>query len=420
MPTDATVRKDQRLPVRLFNGTSRVLGRLGRRKPGFVASLDVLHATAAKAVGHDDFGDRVYLQGLRVLAEAYDHESRLSPFGRTMVEAQLLGILKNRLIAERHWKNDPAILAGEVRRPIFVMGLPRTGTTALHHLLGQDPDNQVLEYWLAESPAPRPARERWEGHPNYKQSLRNLRTMYWLDPDLKAIHLMTADGAEECRHLLQQNFTDDTFDCNANIPSYSQWYGRCDMRPTYRRHRDLLKLIGSTGPQRRWLLKYPVHMGNLDVLLEVYPDACIVQTHRDPAKVLPSICSLVAGWRAIYEDTIDRLAIARWQLELWASRLERFLEVRSRSAAARFFDLSFREIVEDPTNAIRRMYQHFGLPMTERAERAIAAHASTNPRGKHGEHRYTATDFQLTDGWMHERFAPYMKHFAVAAEAATA
>jgi hypothetical protein len=324
------------------------------------------------------------------------------------------------VVAERHWKSAPQILSREVRRPIFVMGLPRTGTTALHHLLGQDPDNQVLEYWLAESPLPRPPREGWESHPNYKQSLRNLRTMYWLDPDLKAIHLMTADGAEECRHLLQQNFTDDTFDCNANIPSYSEWYGGYDMRATYRRHRDLLKLIGSSGPDRRWLLKYPVHMGNLAVLLEIYPDACIVQTHRDPSKVLPSICSLVAGWRAIYEDRIDRQSIARWQLELWASRLERFMAVRARSPAARFFDLDFREIVGDPLRGIRRMYEHFGLEMSDQAERTIATHAASNPRGKHGEHRYTAADFQLTDRIMHERFAPYMKHFGIAAEAAAA
>jgi len=415
--TAHSVSKDQRLPVRLFNGCSRLLGRLGRHRPSFTDSIEPMHEAARKAVGYDDFGDPAYMDGLRVLADAYDRESRLSPFGRMMVDQQLRGILENRLIAEKAWHEQPSILEQEIRRPIFVMGLPRTGTTALHHLLGADPGNQVLEYWLAAAPRPRPPRATWETNPLYKKSLRELKTMYWLDPDLKAIHLMTADGPEECRHLLQQTFTDDTFDCNANIPSYSAWYGAADMRPTYRRHRDLLKLIGSTAPGKRWLLKYPVHMGNLRTVFEIYPDACIVQTHRDPARVLPSICSLVAGWRGIYEDGVDRRAIARWQLELWASRLEDALAIRRERDPHQFYDLQFHEIVSDPVGAVRRMYEHFDVPLTDEGLAGLSRHADANPRGKHGEHRYRAADFELTDALMHDRFAAYLDHFAIRREA---
>ncbi len=407
-----------RLPLRLFNGAHRMLGRLGRRKPGLVESEDALHEMARKATGLDDFGDPSYQEGLRVLLRAYDREARLTPFGRVMVDQQLVGILKNRLFAQKAWAEDPDLLKHQIRRPIFILGLPRTGTTALHHLLGQDPGIQVLEYWLAAAPAPRPPRGAWERNPHFKQAVRDLKTMYFLDPSLKTMHVMTADGPEECRHLLMQSFTDDTFDCNSTIPSYSEWYAAHDMASTYARHRDLLKLIGAPTPQRRWVLKYPVHMRNLSTVFSIHPDACIVQTHRDPAKVIPSLASLVAGWRGIYEDAPDRHAIAAWQLELWARGMEHALDVRRKRGPAQFFDLHFREILSDPVGAVCRLYAHFGLTFDPTAERNMRRWHAENPQGKHGEHRYRAEDFGLDERAIAERYAVYIEHFDIERESA--
>lgn len=405
-----------RLPLRLFNQVYRVIEQLGRRPPSLVGSEESLHERARRAVGFDDFGAPWYREGLRVLLDAYDRESRLSPFGRMMVDQQLVGILKNRLVAQKAWRENPAILAQGIHRPIFILGLPRTGTTALHHLLGQDPGIQVLEYWLAASPIPRPPRSEWERDPRFKQAVRDLKTMYFLDPSLRAMHLMTADGPEECRHLLQQAFTDDTFDCNATIPSYSAWYAQHDMREAYERHRDLLKLIGSPTPERRWVLKYPAHMRKLRTIFQVYPDACIVQTHRDPARVVPSLCSVVAGWRAIYEDDPDPRAVAEWQIELWAAGMEHALEVRRERDASQFFDLHFREVVADPVGAIERLYKHFGVEMTDEAAQAMRRWHADNPQGKHGEHRYTAADFGLTERAITDRYAAYIEYFNVGRE----
>lgn len=386
----------------------------GRKK--LAAAADELHEAARQTVGFDDFGEPYYLEGLNILLEAYDRESRLNEFGRAFAEQLVLGVLQNRLSAQRMWKQHPHILQLEVRRPIFVLGLVRTGTTAFHHLLGQDPRMQTLEYWLAAYPRPRPPREQWESHPDYQRAARELELMYQLDPSLKAMHLMTADGPEECRHLLAQSFTDDVFDCNATIPTYSAWYDAYDGIATYLRHRDLLKLIGSTTPERRWLLKYPVHMGNLRALFRVYPDACVVQTHRDPCKVIPSICSLVAGWRSLYEDDVDRPALACWLLELWARRLERGLQVRREGDPKQFIDLHFREILADPVGAARKVYEHFGIEMTDEAERRLGAWKAENPRGKHGEHKYTAEEFGLSDETIADRFSAYMRHFGIERE----
>lgn len=397
-----------RLPVRWFNAAARVVG---RRRPFAEREEAFLDRARAKA-GRDDFGDPGFREGLRVLLRAYDEESRLNPFGRWMSEQVLLGALAARLAVVAQWKAQPEMLERPIERPLVILGLPRTGTTALHHLLAQDPANQVLEYWLGTSPGPRPPRETWARDPRYKPVSQGLALSYWLDPRLRAIHDLSADGPDECRHLLLQCFSDDTYDSNATIPSYTAWYRRCDMRPAYAWHRDCLKLIGATSPpERRWVLKYPAHMAHLHVLLETYPDACVVQTHRDPAEVLPSLCSLVTHWRGIYEDEVDRPRVAAWQVELWATRIAHALAVRDRGDPARFLDLDFRQIRDDPAGAVRRIYTHFGRALSDEAAGRIEAWARTNPQGRHGGHRYAAEDFGLDPGALRERFAFYTERF---------
>jgi hypothetical protein len=177
-----------------------------------------------------------------------------------------------------------------------------------------------------------------------------------------------------------------------------------------------LKLIGSTQRERRWVLKYPVHMRNLRTVFETYPDACIVQTHRDPTKVVPSLCSLVAGWRAIYEYRPDRRAIAEWQIDVWARGMEHAMEVRRERGSEQFFDLDFREILADPVAAVKRIYDHFDLEFTEDAEQKLRGYRAENPPGKHGEHRYAIADFGLTDRDVLDRYAAYIDHFKVEQE----
>lgn len=408
---------DQRLPVRLFNAGMRTLERLGRTRAGFVESQEAMVAAASKAAGGaTDLGSDDFRDALAVLLRSYDEESQLNPFGRWMVTQQLTAIFRGRLECERRRREHPQLFADTVRRPIFILGLPRTGTTALHSLVAQDPASQTLEYWLAASPKPRPAREDWAKDPRFREASQGLALTYWLDPKLKSIHLLTADGPEECRLLLQHTFRDDSFECNATIPTYSKWYASCDMRPAYRRHRELLCLVGSNEPERRWVLKYPAHLRRLRALLEIYPDACIVQTHRDPARVLPSLCSLIAGWRGIFEDRPDRRAIAAWVVELWATTMEDAMAVRRELGEERFFDVSFRETVTDPAAAVGRVYDHFGIGFHCATEQRLRDWHRGHPQHLHGEHRYSAADFGLVAGAIRERFASYIDRFGIETE----
>lgn len=382
----------------------------------FAASEEALHEQAIERAGSDDFGDSWYKEGLRRVLDAYDTEARFTDRGRALAWHGLVDILSKRLRAEALLKQHAASLAREIRRPLIITGLVRTGSTALHHLVGHDPAVQVVEYWLACQPQPRPPRDTWAGHPDFKAAETELELMYRADPSLKAIHMMMADGPEECRHFLAQSFTDDYFEVNSTIPSYVEWYEKADLCATYHRHRDLLRLVSAPTPEKPWVLKYPVHMKNLQALLEVYPDACIVWTHRDPSRVMSSYISLVAGFRAFYEAPIDRDAIAREQLEVWTAGVDAAIEVRRQLDETRFFDLQFRDFVSDPIASVRRIYEYFGLPFTEKSEHSLRQWHDANPKEKHGEHRHSMDDVGLSRQEVLARFAHYMDYFGMEPE----
>jgi len=284
--------------------------------------------------------------------------------------------------------------------------------------MAQDPDLQCLQYWLAANPQPRPPREQWKSHPHFVAAKVEIDTMYAFDPSLKAVHFMMPDGPEECRHLLMQEFTDDGFEVNNYVPSYSEWYQQADMLMSYRRHRDLLRLIGSTDTERPWLLKYPVHIRFLRTFLEVYPDACIVQTHRDPLSVFPSYVSLISGFRALNEEPIDKPELARRQLELWASGLEDAIALRRHRDPGQFYDVHFRDFVADPIGTVRSIYSHFGRSLSDAGEQALRAWRDDNPQHKHGRHEYTsdASEIGISGHEIVDRFGEYMNHYGIEPE----
>lgn len=380
--------------------------------PSFTASEAALHEEAVALAGSADFGDPAYRDGLQVVLDAYDREAKFHDAGRAAARGNLVQLLATRLRSVERIARGEGKPAAPIRRPIIVLGLVRTGSTALHHLLAQDPQLQCLEYWLAARPRPRPPRAAWESEPDFAASAVEIEAMYAFDPSLRRIHLMAPDLAEECRHFLAQSFTDDSFEVNATVPSYTAWYEGGAHVAAYRHHRALVELVGADDP-RRWLLKYPVHVKHLAALLAVYPDACIVQTHRDPAQVMASYVELIAGFRAIFERDIDRRAIAREQLEVWAAGAERAIAVRAAHDAAQFHDVYFRDFIADPIAAVRGIYARFGLDLSAEAEARMRAWQGGDPDGAKARPRRAAEDEDLGMPRVAvlDRFASYMRHF---------
>jgi hypothetical protein len=371
-----------------------------------LATANELHALASQVTGLSDFGPDDYADGLEVLLGSLERDAELTARGRKVMRAMLRGALAARLVSEAGWAAHPAYAQVPVERPLFVTGLPRTGTTALHRLLAADPAHQGLELWLAEAPQPRPPRQTWADNPVFRYIQAGCERHHVEHPEFMGVHYMAADQVEECWQLLRQSMRSISWECLAHLPSYSAWLRGQDWTGAYRRHRRNLQLIGlETG--RRWVLKNPSHLFALDALLAVYPDALIVQTHRSPEVAIASVCSLAAQATAGWSDTFAGEVIGRDQLELWASGLERFGAERARhdpDPSSRFFDVSYDDLVADPVGTAEAVYAHFGLPFGGAAADAMRA-LSTGGRAL-AAHRYTLADFGLTEEQVEERFGP--------------
>jgi hypothetical protein len=373
------------------------------------------HERAIDWVGYDDFGDASYREPLRILLECFDHEARYHLTGRMLAEHQLMTFLVNRLKSERWWKLRPRALEVKIERPIFICGMVRTGSTALHYLMGSNPDMQALPFWLATHPQPRPPRFSWPAARDFQHGKAELEMMYAAGSNLEAIHHIFAEGPEECRHFLAQSFTDDCFEVGSTVPTFARWYRTHKHTKSYERHKKLVQLVGSYDEEKRWLLKYPVHLRHIDALFEVYPDACIVWTHRDPASVLPSYVSLCTSFRRLQEEAADPLQVAREQLEAWSAACLKGLAVR-KGREAQFHDVYFHDFMRDPIGTVAGIYAKFDVEFTALAKSALTAWSTENPAHKHGKHTYDKDDFGISRGEIYEHFGRYMSELGVARE----
>ena len=380
---------------------------------GFSESIDTFHRRARDARGLEDFGVDDYREALGVLCDSLAEDASLSPVGDVAVQEMIVDALAARLLVEEGHRLHPEAAEARIERPLVIVGLPRTGTTALHHLIGQDPAFQGLEHWLARSPKPRPPRADWEEDEDYRAAAERMRLIYERSPELRAIHETRADLPDECWNVFSQNFAHSSWQANTDVDQYARWWADYDMTPTYRRHRRTAQLIGHREPGRRWLFKDATHLFDLNALFEVYPDALIVQTHRDPVEVIPSVCSLCWSSRSAISVGTEKRSFGRSTLELWERATRSMMMARAEHDPSQFVDLSFDHFVSDPVAAIREIYEAFGIEYVAIADRSIRSFREANPRAKHGEHRYTVEEWGLDAVEISTRFEDYTEAFDV-------
>jgi hypothetical protein len=369
--------------------------------PGCLAALE---AVARTATGLSEFGPGEYREGLDCLLESAEQESNLTPLGRLMLKEQVVTGLVGRLHSEAGFRRHPDVDGVAIERPLLIVGMPRTASTTLHRLLARDPALQGLEMWLMDAPMRRPPRAAWPSIPAFVDCDARTRALYAAAPEMRAIHDMDADEVDECWHLLRQSFGTVNLECSFRIPSYSRWWADCDMRPNYRRYRRNVQLIGGGEPGRRFLLKDATHMFHLDRFLEVFPDACVVTTMREPAKMIPSVASLTSAVMKPAVTDFDPVAHGRAQLELWVRGLRRIDEVCSGLPRERFHRMLFDDFQADPVAEVRRIYDRFGFALSVAAESAMRAWLAENRKGRHGAHAYAAEDYGLSESEIERRF----------------
>src|ERR1700751_6073234 len=334
-----------------------------------IATVDELHASATKLTGLDDFGvdDDNYREALGVLLDSYQRDAGLTPLGSKMNRFFLRGALVARLLSEAAWKQYPQHADVVIERPIFVTGLVRTGTTALHRLLGADPTHQGLHLWLAEFPQPRPPRETWDANPFYRQLDDQFTRHHNENPDYTGLHFMAAYELEECWQLLRQSLHSLSYETLPHLPGYSQWLSQQDWTPSYQRHRKNLQLIGLNDADKRWVLKNPSHLFALDALMKTYPDALVIQTHRPVETIMASMCSLAQHTADGWSTPFAGAQIGADGMETGPRGLERCHPPRAKCDSAQFSHVDARVLIADPLGTVAGISRHFGLTLADEA-----------------------------------------------------
>lgn len=381
----------------------------------FASMEAAMHAMASQmAGGLDDFGPSDYLPGLRTLLAAMDAELKCTEIGRQFAIGVVAGTLAARLHTEHSWKQRPEYRVAAISRPIVITGVPRTGTTALHKLLSVDPQFQGLERWIGESPQVRPARETWESNPCFQMTKANLEGFFAAMPEMRTAHDMVVDEVDECLEVLRQNFVSNRFGAALHVPSYDRWWWQQSELPSYRRYVEVLRLVGLDAGDKRWLLKNPGHVAEMDCLLEVLPDACVIQTHRDPVKAISSISSLLHMSRRMFEGDATRAdVLGPREMEYWARAMEKTARVRAQRPD-QFHDVDHREFHREPMRVVRGIYDRFSLTLSEETVRRMERWIAESPTSKHGEHRYDIADYGVTAAQVRERFADYIERHSLA------
>lgn len=398
--------------IAAFNGIGRALETLGLR-----ASLDAeaLIAAARKKTGLTDFGDASFREGLAVLTRSLDTEAQLHPLGRLIMRQRLIGLLVVRLKVQALFAQHPEIHQQTIHAPLVIAGLQRTGTTMLHRLLAADPQLRALRSYEAMNPV----RETDANNADPRLQATRLaeKALRYMAPQFFAIHPVNADAPEEEILLMDYSFLSDVAESLANVPSYAAWLRNQDVTPAYAYMKSLLQLMQwQAGSQSaRWVLKTPAHLGHLDILLQVFPDARIIQTHRDPARTAASYSSMMAHGHGVFSDTVDAHAVAAHWHRKNVAMVEAALQVRAAHPAS-FIDVSYYDVIEEPMAQVRRIHEFADLALTPAAVAAMEASRRDNPQNKHGVHNYTLEEFGLSLAQIRRDYGRYREFFSIPEE----
>jgi hypothetical protein len=388
--------------------------------PGWVRLDEAsLLEEAAASTGLSDFGGDDFREPLEIFLASLEEEADLHLVGRILARGDVLNLLENRLRMTEARKRHPEIAAERVERPIFITGLPRTGTSILHELLGRDPANRVPLAWEIRHPCPPPEAARRETDPRVAQAEREIGFWNHVVPEYPTMHELGARIPVECIVLTAHSFRSDQLSGAHQVPRYAAWLAGADMRPAYVCHREMLQLLQWRTPAERWVLKAPSHMASLDALFAVYPDARVVQTHRDPLRVMASVVSILFATAWVRSDRVDAGLLLQWfGGESCAQLVDGAVRLRDGGAVdpSQFFDVRYQDLLDDPFGTIGGVYEHFGLAYSAEAESRMRAYLEVKPKDKHGAHRYSFSDTGFDLATERRRFAAYQERFDVPSE----
>jgi Sulfotransferase family len=397
-----------------------VLGMMSEMGRAVVLEPRALMDAAIDVTGLSDFGATDFIERLDVLCRALCEEAGLNDAGVLTQHTMLVGLLQNRLLIEDLVKRHPEILETEIVAPIVICGLPRTGTTHLHSLISSDPALRSLPYWESLEPvlgqSEREAVEAGEADPRLARTAQALEFLDAGMPYFKRMHEMTVDNVHEEIQLLAVDFSSMLFETIAPMRSWRDYYLSHDQRGSYAYMVKILKVLQWLRGGTRWVLKSPQHLEQFPVLLDTFPDATFVVTHRDPVAVTASMVTMLAYTARLSHDHVDVAGIGTY----WADRLERMLDScaaeRDALPAAQSIDVRFAEFMSDDVAMVERVYAVAGQPFGDTVRQAMWAFMRQHPRGRHGSVVYDLDQFGLDAGERRKALSRYAERFGIPEE----
>ncbi len=399
--------------IRAINASGKALNRVVPDLP--TLNNEKLIAKACKDTGLSDFGNENFREGLQQFTQALEQEAQLNTMGRMMINTEIVRYLSNKLRFEDFAKQHPDLRQQEVARPIFILGLPRTGTTILFNLLAMDPTTRAPLSWEMQDPFPPPRQKSYRSDPRIATCRKQFGILDNLEPRLKTIHEFDAQLPQECVPMYRHEFLCMEYNISYFVPGYHEWLKNQSLIPALEFHKAYLQHLQYYYKKERWILKSPAHLPSIEEILAVYPNACIIQTHRDPTKVAPSLTSLAYALQGMGSDHVDPHRVGKQQMDLWEYSLNKAMAARKKLTDKKdqFIDIQFEETIRDPFATIQRIYRHFDIPYTKEAERLMRSFLASNQEGKHGKHHYSLEMFGLDEASNRERFADYCEMFDI-------
>ncbi|MXW82148.1 MAG: sulfotransferase [Rhodothermaceae bacterium] len=394
-------------PVRAYNRLGRIFELQGNLEP------EELIINAQKKTGLADLGDEAALQSLDVLLNSINNEARLNPLGKLIQKSRFNRALIHRLRIEELLKKHPEIHEIDLGRITLITGLQRTGTTLLQRLLNSNPAIRALSSDELLEPVPTRNLNRGTKMIRKFRSSMAHRAISYLSPDFRVVHPISKSEPEEDVLLLDLYFMSQSNEATMNVPTYARWLEKQNHTHAYEYFKTMLKILSWQHAGKHWVLKTPHHMEYLDVFLKTFPNANIIQIHRDPRKTLPSFCSMVAHGRGIFSDHVNPEEIASH----WHRKVLRMIQVtetvRSKCQTDRFLDVSYYSLIADPIEQLQKIYQWVGMDFDDQAVKCAEQYIKTNPKNRFGRHSYCLEDFGLIEEDVEKSISGYRQKYKI-------
>jgi hypothetical protein len=376
--------------------------------------------SAMEATGLSDFGADDWREPFRIFIKALEDEAQLNLMGRIRTRSEILQILEARLQVEDTYKRHPEIADEKITKPIFIIGQGRSGTSLLQNVLSAHPDNGVLKHWEMIFPCPPPETATYDTDPRIAKAHALIDQWNRVTPTFPSMHELGGDMPHEDLQILAMNFMSiSAMDCLGQVPSYDVYAYTADMVPTLRYHERVLKLLQWKNPRKQWVLKDPLHLDRMQALLEVYPDACFVWTHRDPVRALASLVSIIGTIQWGRSDHPFSGISLEYMTDpnMSAGRFNAVIDQLESGAvpSGQIYNILFKDLVADTVGTVAEMYRHFGIELTDEGRAGMEKYMADNPRDSRPPHQFSAGSPEVV-ARAHEAFARYEQYFNVPTE----